>query len=93
MRALGQSARDATRVYLTGGATAVLHGWRDSTIDVDVKFVPERDELFRAIQDLKERLQVNVELASPADFIPVRYRFPSIDAPAFRRRLHAVAGQ
>jgi hypothetical protein len=72
MRALGEQARESSRVYLTGGATAVLHGWRDSTVDVDVKLVPERDELFRAIHELKERLRVNVELASPADFIPVR---------------------
>ncbi len=72
MRELGQRARADSRVYLTGGATAVLHGFRPSTIDVDVKFVPERDELFRAVQELKDRLQLNVELASPADFIPVR---------------------
>jgi hypothetical protein len=73
MRALGDGARESSRVYLTGGATAVLHGWRPSTIDVDVKLVPERDELFRAIQVLKERLSLNVELASPGDFIPVRH--------------------
>jgi hypothetical protein len=72
MRALGQRARDQARVYFTGGATAVLHGWRASTIDVDVKFVPERDELYRAIPELKEALRMNVELASPVDFIPVR---------------------
>ena len=72
MRALGERARESSRVYLTGGATAVLHGWRDSTLDVDVKFVPERDELFRTVQELKERLRLNVELASPVDFIPVR---------------------
>ena len=72
MRALGRETRESGRVYFTGGATAVLHGWRTSTIDVDVKFVPERDELFRAIPRLKEHLQLNVELASPADFIPVR---------------------
>jgi hypothetical protein len=59
-------------VYFTGGATAVLYGWRTSTLDLDVKFVPERDELFRAIPALKERLRLNIELASPADFIPVR---------------------
>lgn len=34
MQALGRSAKVEGRVYLTGGATAVLHGWRDSTIDV-----------------------------------------------------------
>lgn len=72
MRALGESARKPARVYLAGGATAVLHGWRASTIDVDMKLVPEHDELFRAIPGLKERLRLNVELASPLDFIPVR---------------------
>jgi hypothetical protein len=72
MRVLGQRSRDQARVYFTGGATAVLYGWRASTIDVDVKFVPERDELYRAIPELKETLRINVELASPADFIPVR---------------------
>lgn len=72
MRALGESGRENARVYLTGGATAVLHGWRGSTIDIDMKIVPDRDDLLRAIPLLKERLQLNVELASPLDFIPVR---------------------
>lgn len=72
MKALGGRVREQARVYLTGGATAVLHGWRSSTIDIDVRFVPEADELFRAVRDLKDELSVNVELASPADFIPVR---------------------
>lgn len=72
MRALGEEADRPARVYFTGGATAVLIGWRSSTIDVDLKIVPEADRLFRAIPRLKERLQINVELASPADFIPVR---------------------
>jgi uncharacterized nucleotidyltransferase DUF6036 len=54
-----------------GGATAVLHGWRPTTIDVDLVMRPEDDTLLRAIPDLKEELQINVELASPLDFIPV----------------------
>jgi hypothetical protein len=49
----------------------VLLGWRGSTIDVDVRLVPETDALLRAIQRLKDELAVNVELASPVDFIPV----------------------
>lgn len=72
MHALGEHAREPARVYLTGGTTAVLHGWRASTIDVDVKFSPDRDELLRALPDIKERLRLNVELAAPIDFIPVR---------------------
>jgi hypothetical protein len=58
------------RIYLTGGATAVLEGWRTSTIDVDVRFEPESDDLLRELVHVKERLDVNVELASPPDFIP-----------------------
>jgi hypothetical protein len=71
MRALGQAAKIEGRVYLTGGATAVLHGWRASTIDIDIKLVPDRDELLREIPRLKEDLNLNVELAAPSDFIPV----------------------
>jgi hypothetical protein len=71
MRRLGAEARRPARVYFTGGATAVLLGWRPSTIDVDLRLVPEHDELLRALPALKEDLRLNIELASPADFIPV----------------------
>jgi len=63
-------ARRPVRIYLTGGSTAVLEGWREATIDVDLRFEPEADELLRALPALKERLGVNIELASPPDFIP-----------------------
>lgn len=70
MHALGSRSRNAARVYLTGGSTAVLHGWRDNTVDIDLRFDPELDELYRALPELKEKLQINIELASPSDFIP-----------------------
>lgn len=31
---LGRVVPPGTRMYLTGGATAVLEGWRDSTVDI-----------------------------------------------------------
>lgn len=71
MRELGRVVDVEGRVYLTGGATAVLNGWRESTIDVDIKLIPDRDEILRAIPRLKEELSLNIELASPSDFIPV----------------------
>src|SRR5712691_10694455 len=71
MAALGSESDSDGACYLTGGATAVLIGWRRSTIDVDVELAPESDRLLQAIQRLKDELQINVELASPADFIPV----------------------
>jgi hypothetical protein len=70
MKALASGVIEAARVYLVGGASAVLLGWRDSTIDVDLKLVPENDEILRSLPSLKERLQLNIELASPDDFIP-----------------------
>ena len=45
-------------------------GWRKTTIDVDLRIFPESDRLLRAIPPLKEKLQMNIELACPADFIP-----------------------
>jgi hypothetical protein len=70
MRALGAEADREIRVYFTGGATAVLYGWRSSTVDVDIKIVPDDDRLLRAIPLLKESQEINVELASPDAFIP-----------------------
>ncbi len=72
MQAISAYAREPTRLYFAGGATAVLHGWRSTTIDVDIKIVPDRDDLLRPIPKLKEDLRINVELAVPSDFIPVR---------------------
>jgi len=97
--ALGAEATGNLRVYITEGATAVLYGWRDSTIDVDVKFVPETDQVLRAIPQLKDSLRINVELASPADFIPElpgwQERSPFIaregKAPFHHYDLHAQA--
>ena len=72
MQALGSAASQPTRVFLVGGATAVLMGWREMTLDIDFSLVPDRDEVLQAIPSIKERLCVNVELASPADFVPVK---------------------
>jgi hypothetical protein len=69
-RELGRVVAPGTRMYLTGGATAVLEGWRESTADVDVRFEPDSDAALRHIAELKEQLSVNVELASPLDFLP-----------------------
>ena len=71
MRAAGAAARRDGACYLTGGATAVLLGWRESTIDVDIALVPEQDEILRALPHIKDALRINVELASPGDFVPL----------------------
>jgi len=75
---LGRAVPSGTKMYLTGGATAVLEGWRESTVDIDVRFEPDSDPALRRIAALKEELAVNVELASPLDFLP--------ELPSWRER-------
>ncbi len=70
-QALGAAAARQGTCYLTGGATAVLHGWRETTLDVDIDLDPEQDEALQALPRIKEELAINVELASPRQFIPL----------------------
>lgn len=67
---LGRKVRGEGRIYLTGGATALLHGWRPMTINIDLKADPEPAGFFEALAVLKEELSVNVELAAPDQSIP-----------------------
>jgi hypothetical protein len=70
MQELAAAAQSPGIVYLTGGATALLLRFREQTIDIDIKLDPEPKGAFEAIAVLKNRLDLNVELASPDDFIP-----------------------
>lgn len=70
MTVLGREAKGAGTVYFAGGASAVLVGWRGSTVDVDVRFDPEAPGIFEAIAKIKQDLNINIELASPQDFLP-----------------------
>lgn len=70
MRELARTAPrgKSYRVFLVGGGTAVFAGWRASSIDADLH--ADDDAVFRDIQGIKERLNVNIELARPERFVP-----------------------
>ncbi len=87
MQALSAAATREATCYLTGGATAVLHGWRSTTLAVDIDLEPELDELLLALSRIKDELQINVELASPRQFIPLPAGWESRSLPAGRERL------
>ena len=70
MRDVGRSARNDATLYLTGGASALLMEWRPTTIDIDIKIEPESSDVLRELPRLKERYDLNVELAAPDHFIP-----------------------
>lgn len=83
MRSIARHAKSECSVYFTGGVTAVMMDWRDSTVDIDLKFEPELDEVFRSLPELKESLEINIELAAPSDFIP--------ELPGWRDRCQFIA--
>lgn len=70
MRQLGARVRSEGCVFFTGGVSAVLLGWREMTIDVDVKADPEPLGFFENLPRLKEELDINIELAAPDQFVP-----------------------
>ena len=70
MKRLGTESRGPGRIYLVGGASAVLLGWRATTVDVDLKLDPEPAGVFEAVARAKDALNINVELAAPDDFMP-----------------------
>jgi len=89
LAALAAHAREETRVYLTGGATAILEGWRAEAIDVDLKIVPESDALLLAVSSLRWNLEIHVELAAPDQFLP---ELPGwADRSAFLERIGLVS--
>jgi hypothetical protein len=74
LRQLGKNFSKPGRVYLVGGTSMVYEGLRQQTLDIDLTFeiANEYHNLFiEVIRDLKERLSLNIEEVSPADFIPL----------------------
>lgn len=53
----------AASVVVVGGGTAVQSGWRSATIDPDLH--ADDEAVFRDVQGIKERLELNIEFAGP----------------------------
>ncbi len=71
---LGVAFRHPARLYLVGGTTLVYEGLREQSLDIDITYEVEdtyEADFARTIQQLKDELQINVEQASPGDFIPL----------------------
>ena len=71
--ALGKVFRKPGRLYLAGGAALVHMGLRPgSTLDIDVVIeTTAEDEMVKAIRQLVEQMQLNIEFSPPGDFIPL----------------------
>jgi hypothetical protein len=85
MRRLGREPGMRGRVYFTGGASAVLNGWRETTVDVDIDLDGEAERLLRALPAIKDELHINVELAAPHHFVP--------ELPGWRERSRYIGSE
>jgi hypothetical protein len=76
LAALGRELKRPIRLYLVGGTVLVDAGLRAATADIDFTAAADDPsalaEFEQLIPSLKNRLNVSVEPASPADFMPVR---------------------
>jgi hypothetical protein len=73
LKNLGRTFRKPGRLYLVGGAALVHMGLRSGTtqdIDVEVSGA-NTGEMFNAIRQLVRQMNINVEPASPGNFIPL----------------------
>lgn len=73
LKDIGKNVHQPGRLYLAGGAALVHMGVRSgSTLDIDVAIeADDEDELVTAIRRIVQQRQINVEFASPGDFIPL----------------------
>ena len=75
LQQFGQLSQQPGRLYLAGGAELVHGGIRGegaTTFDIDLRIdVGDESAAETLIRQLMRQLSINVELASPADFIPL----------------------
>ena len=74
LQRLGRRFTRPGRLYLVRGTTMVYEGFRQQTLDIDISFeVADEDHsaFIAAVRDLKEQISLNIEEASPAEFIPL----------------------
>ena len=64
--------RQPGRIYIVGGAALVHKGIRPGqTLDIDIQITSDPANLTAQIAQLKQKLNINIEFASPADFMPL----------------------
>lgn len=79
MDRLGQEVRSPGTVYFTGGVSAVLLGWRDTTLDADIKGDPEPAGL--RLLELSRQIEAQI------------IRFPAVSADLLRQRIEECASR
>lgn len=83
---LGRHFRQNGRLYLVGGAALIHAGVRpgSSATAQHIYFEVASGDMYQTINRLKQQLNINVEFASPGDFIPLPHNWQSLSRYAGR---------
>jgi hypothetical protein len=91
MKALGREAHGTGSIYFTGGASALLMGWRSSTVDIDIRLDSEPPGIFQAIAKLKMYAQKLFSLEKLRDcFESIEselIRFPALEPELLKNKI------
>ena len=71
LREIGSLATAPGSVLVCGGTSAILEGWRETTIDLDLSFAAEPGAFFEALAQVKKRFDISIDLLSPSAFVPL----------------------
>lgn len=74
LNVLGKEVNFPCKIYLVGGTSLIVFGLREQTVDIDLSLEVDNKyhaKLIQTIRHLKEELDMNIEEASPGDFIPL----------------------
>lgn len=74
LQRLGRQFNRPGRIYLVGGTTMVYEGLRQQTLDIDLAIEVDNQDhsaFIAVVRELKNSLSLNIEEASPGDFIPL----------------------
>lgn len=70
LRSIGEAASSPGVVLLCGGTSAVIEGWREGTIDMDLGYVQEPGGFFESLVQIKAVHDVSVDMVMPTSFVP-----------------------
>ena len=91
LRELGRLVQHPGRIYLAGGAALVhyqVRGLQGNTADIDLRLdVTDLNEVENGIRQLKVSLGITIEIASPADFIPLPPTWDEKNPSGYGQRL------
>ncbi len=74
LRELGRRFKGSGSLFLVGGSMLVYQGYRPRTVDIDYRIEltsGDDGEFIQALRATQRVIDLNVEAASPADFIPL----------------------